>query len=1034
MRIGYKVFPLLSLCVITIGLVAQRTSIYREPEAAYRSGMDLFEKEKYGAAQKDFAYVIENEPNPIALLRVNAEYYDALCALELYNGDAEFKFTEFLRQHPSSSRVNLINYQLGRLAYTDKKFNSALEYFEKVDESELSKGQLDEFYFKKGYCYFKTDDIVKAKPWFEKVKTRNSKYTSPANYYLAHIAYTEGDYETALKGFTELMNDDNFKVVAPYYILQILFVQEKYDEVLAMAPGMLENATEKRAPEINRVIGESYYRTGHFEEALLYLEQYHKSKGLAVAREDNYSYAFCLYKASQYETAADYFQKVTGAQDELAQYAYYYLADCYLHTGQKQFAANAFNSAYKLTFDTEIREDALFNQAQLAFDLSFDPYSEAIKALKDYLRNYPNSSRNDDAYNFLYRISLTTGNYKDAQDALDNIKQKGSDYNRNYQKVSLYRGIEYFNQYNDEEAIKMFKKAMDLDTDKKVTAEAVFWTGESFFRSDNLWGAKKFYTDFVGLAEATQLPVYNVANYNLGYVYFRKEEYGDAIPSFQAFISNAKSEDPSMLADDYIRLGDSYFISKGYDNAISSYEKAIKMGILDVDYALFQKAKALGVLSRYDEEIQTLNKVIKTYPTSSVVSEAQYELGNTYLIQKDNENALYNFKKVVSDYPNSSFAVKARLKSGLIYYNSEQYDLALSTFKKVVEDFPNSPESKEALVSIKNIYVEMNKVDDYLAYANGLPNAVVRVSEQDSLLYISAEKLYLNSDYTAALPALERYVDKFPQGAFITGASFYLGDCQMREGQKEKALKNLETVIAAPRSEFTESALVKAATLSYGLAKYDTALAHFSTLEATAENRINLTEAFYGKMKSNYMMKNYEGALTDAGKLLAVEKLTDQMKLEAMMIRANSYYFSDELPLAKSEFKKIAALSQGEAGAEATFNAAEIEFKLSDTKSAEKTAFELINRYTAYDYWIARGFILLSDIYVKNGNDFQAKQTLQSIIDNYEGDDLRKIASEKFTEILNREQVLQDKSKQADTLNGGETIKLEEEQVEMELK
>ena len=77
---------------------------------------------------------------------------------------------------------------------------------------------------------------------------------------------------------------------------------------------------------------------------------------------------------------------------------------------------------------------------------------------------------------------------------------------------------------------------------------------------------------------------------------------------------------------------------------------------------------------------------------------------------------------------------------------------------------------------------------------------------------------------------------------------------------------------------------------------------------------------------------------------------------------------------------------------------------------------------------------MLSDIYVKNGNDFQAKQTLQSIIDNYEGDDLRKIASEKLTEILNREQVLQDKSKQADTLNGGETIKLEEEPVEMELE
>ena len=56
-------------------------------------------------------------------------------------------------------------------------------------------------------------------------------------------------------------------------------------------------------------------------------------------------------------------------------------------------------------------------------------------------------------------------------------------------------------------------------------------------------------------------------------------------------------------------------------------KRQLKWAYLDVDYALFQKAKALGVLSRYDEEIQTLNKVIKTYPTSSVVSEAQYELG-----------------------------------------------------------------------------------------------------------------------------------------------------------------------------------------------------------------------------------------------------------------------------------------------------------------------------------------------------------------------------------------------------------------------
>jgi TolA-binding protein len=301
-------------------------------------------------------------------------------------------------------------------------------------------------------------------------------------------------------------------------------------------------------------------------------------------------------------------------------------------------------------------------------------------------------------------------------------------------------------------------------------------------------------------------------------------------------------------------------------------------------------------------------------------------------------------------------------------------------------------------------------------------------------MYISAEKLYLNSDYSGAMPSLEKYVTAHPQGAFITGASFYLADCQLREGKKEEALKNYETVLTSPRSEFTETALLKAAILSYGLEKYDTALAYFTTLEATAENKSNITEAWYGKMRSNYMLKNYEGTLMDAARLLSSEKLSDQMKLEAMMMRANSYYFSDEMMLAKSEFRKITEISQGEAGAEAMFNMAEIDFKLSDNASAEKNCFELINRYTAYDYWIARGFILLSDVYVKNGNDFQAKQTLQSIIDNYEGDDLRKVANEKLTGIIMRENLKVEESKQADTLNGGETIKLIEEPVEVELQ
>ena len=277
------------------------------------------------------------------------------------------------------------------------------------------------------------------------------------------------------------------------------------------------------------------------------------------------------------------------------------------------------------------------------------------------------------------------------------------------------------------------------------------------------WGAKKYYMDFLSAPKAKKLSVYNLANYNLGYVYFKREEYNGAIYYLKEFVAKIKNENPAMVADAFLRIGDSWFIRKGYDNAIEYYNKAIKMKAIDVDYALFQKAIALGVLQRYDEKIQALNTIITYYPTSSSMSEVIYELGNTYLVMKDNEKALISFRKIGSDHAGSSYAIKARLKSGLIYYNNGQNELALSTFKKVVSDHPNTPESKEALASIKNIYIDINQVDDYLAYVDGLPFTTIGITEQDSLSFVAAENLYMDGEYSAANTSLDKYIQNFPE-------------------------------------------------------------------------------------------------------------------------------------------------------------------------------------------------------------------------------------------------------------------------------
>ena len=44
---------------------------------------------------------------------------------------------------------------------------------------------------------------------------------------------------------------------------------------------------------------------------------------------------------------------------------------------------------------------------------------------------------------------------------------------------------------------------------------------------------------------------------------------------------------------------------------------------------------------------------------------------------------------------------------------------------------------------------------------------------------------------------------------------------------------------------------------------------------------------------------------------------------------------------------------------------------------------EFIGMGTPHQYWLAKAFMLLSDIYVAKDDLFQAKANLQSVIDNY---------------------------------------------------
>jgi hypothetical protein len=55
----------------------------------------------------------------------------------------------------------------------------------------------------------------------------------------------------------------------------------------------------------------------------------------------------------------------------------------------------------------------------------------------------------------------------------------------------------------------------------------------------------------------------------------------------------------------------------------------------------------------------------------------------------------------------------------------------------------------------------------------------------------------------------------------------------------------------------------------------------------------------------------------------------------------------------------------------------------------------------SHDYWVAKTYILIADNYIGLKDTFQAKSTLQSIIENYENkdDDILTLAKEKLDKL-----------------------------------
>ncbi|MBR1627252.1 MAG: tetratricopeptide repeat protein [Bacteroidales bacterium] len=991
---------------------AQNTLTTQQYNALGKNAQEKFAEHNYSDAYNDYTLLIKNYPSVAPGLyntdnqnEIRADWYfkRAMCAYYLMNNDVDVLFNEYISLFPNSEKNTKAVFYIANWYIQKSEYAKALETYQTIDADALGKSEYLEYYYKIGYCLFLNGSYPRALSSFEKVKDSQSVYSSPAKYYYAHILYEQGKYKQALKEFEELRRDKYFKSVVPYYICQIYYLDGDYDKLIEMAPQLSEKSiNSSRATELNRMLGDSYYKKGQYAEALPYIQKSIESNQ-AINRDDNYLMGYCLMQTGEYAKATNYLkQSAASESDAMAQNSLYYLGYCYLQAKDTTQAKNAYKGASEMNFDKDIQMESMFDYSKLCIN-DPGPYNEAIKNFQTYIKKYPKSPKKKEAQNYLVQLYERTRNYKDAMELMQQMDNRTKQMNEIYQKIAVNRGIELYNIGQYKQAIQSFDESLKYPLNNSLTATAYYLEAESYYKIDeyskSITALNKFYST---PSYKTSSYVDN-ADYSMAYNLFKQKKYALAKNYFLKVTENKTGHISSVITNDSkLRLGDCEYMSRNFSGSIKYYDMVINEGKNNADYAYYQKAMALGAGSNHKAKSQTLQTAIDKFPSSTYRANMTYELANTYLALDENEKAMETYQQLIREYPSSANVKESLGKIGMLQYQAGNYNSALNTLDKLVKQYPNSAESKAALATIKNIYMDKGQTDEYFAYVKTIPNATVTNAEKEQMLYQTAENQYMDEKYKQAAGSFEKYLHEFPSSSNSDKATYYLADCLMHTGDTADAAVYYSKLAMKPTTQYTEKALVNAASY-YEVHDKSQAIILYTRLDSISSSAANKNRAKLALMNIYYDNEQYASAIKYADEVLALQNLPKDSKDKAEYILAKSYLATSDNEKAKEYLNKTKESDNGEIAGESMYTLALIAYNDKDIDTSEKI-IKSFSKNPSDEYYLAKAFILWADIFTDRGNEFQAKQTLKSIIDNYDNEEIIKQAQDKYDALEKKQQ------------------------------
>lgn len=918
-------------------------------------------------------------------------YLDTLARLLGEEQAGEEAVQRLLDHYPASLDYEQARLLLALVHYDRGRTDEALATLASIRDKGLKRTAREQYQVLYGYLLLSShrqgsDIIAPAKALLEQAALGTSLWSDRACLYLSSLDWLRGDIASAQRRLEDRQWSLEMMPEVEYQGAMLSYASDSPSEAIAQTQALLRRYPELgRRPRLIGSMGRAYYTLGDYDNAIKSLASMGNTSDLLPL--EAYALGASYYHREEYAQALAPLQQAAHAEGVASALAQFALGNVYRSQGEVSKAQLALNAAVDHPeVPAGIREQSLYQLIELSISGGIEAFGLQIRQIERFLADYPESVHRARVLDFIKASLSGSSDYAGSLSVIDRLERSGERLSGIRQDV-LVRQASSLNPTSDQYQHTLSSAIALGDVSEAYgiarVMRAAYYLRQGQYRqaeSDARIGTE--YRFGIGGYE------HGIASYILGYALYNQERYADALGAFSAFAHGGAPV--AQRADALVRMGDAMLASSGKSaEALKYYNEANKLSPTGSDEALYRLSGIYGQRGEYSSQIAVVQELEREHPQSPYMARLLYDKGRAQLLGLKNSRAAEaTFAEVEARYPASDAAPLAALERALLLSNDGKEEAAIRAYRHVIERYPDSQEAQTALSDLRSIYQERNELDQYAAYASSL-GGKLRPSADDEahLAYIAIESRARRGEQVHT--QLEDYLSKYPKGADYAKAQILLASQYVKANQPDRAIALLQQASDATTSGHEELPLrMQLGELFSSTGRIADAVKAYErayTLARGSKLQSQISGLAYAR--TAYQAQQYSSTTKVAGELLARQDLEPDTRAELLLLKGKGEEGDKAVKTAIATYAQLANHTNSPHGAEATVRRADLLLRLGSVADAQRVLEVFVESGSSQQYWLARAFVLMADCYERQGELYLAQQYIESLRDNYKGDE-----------------------------------------------